>query len=165
MLPEPGSFAPWIALVVFAFTTTITPGPNNLMLTVTGAQFGLRAAVPAIAGILMGMSLLIGLASAGAASLLLAFPGLELGLAWGRAGLSAVAVMEAVCARRWLERTRNAAAIDHPRGGAVPVRQSQGLDDGGHCGCGFSARFVAAGGEYRGSDSGDAGDGTCASCW
>ncbi|NJM13894.1 MAG: hypothetical protein HC889_20440 [Synechococcaceae cyanobacterium SM1_2_3] len=51
MLPEPGSFAPWIALVVFAFTTTITPGPNNLMLTVTGAQFGLRAAVPAIAGI------------------------------------------------------------------------------------------------------------------
>ena len=80
MLPEPGSFAPWIALVVFAFTTTITPGPNNLMLTVTGAQFGLRAAVPAIAGILMGMSLLIGLASAGAASLLLAFPGLELAL-------------------------------------------------------------------------------------
>ena len=75
---ESSSLTPWIALAVFAFTTTITPGPNNLMLTVTGARFGLRAAVPAIAGILMGTCLLIGLASAGAASLLLAFPGLEL---------------------------------------------------------------------------------------
>lgn len=80
MLPEPGSFASWIALAVFTFTTSITPGPNNLMLTITGAHFGLRAAVPAMAGILMGMCLLIGLASAGVASLLLAFPGLDLAL-------------------------------------------------------------------------------------
>ncbi|MCP5450051.1 MAG: hypothetical protein H6972_05740 [Gammaproteobacteria bacterium] len=44
------------------------------MLTVTGAQFGLRATVPAMAGILAGMSLLIGLAGAGVATLLLTAP-------------------------------------------------------------------------------------------
>lgn len=77
---ESVSFAPWAALALFTFTTSITPGPNNLMLTVTGAHFGLRAAVPAMTGILVGMCLLIGLSSAGVASLLLAFPGLELAL-------------------------------------------------------------------------------------
>ena len=80
MLPESASLAPWTALALFAFATTITPGPNNLMLTVTGAHFGLRAVAPAIAGILIGMSVLIGCAGAGVASLLLAFPGLELAL-------------------------------------------------------------------------------------
>ncbi|MCP5159518.1 MAG: LysE family translocator [Gammaproteobacteria bacterium] len=77
MLLEPFAFAPWVALGLFTFTTSITPGPNNLMLTVTGAQFGLRATVPAMAGILGGMSLLIGLSGAGVVALLLAVPGLE----------------------------------------------------------------------------------------
>ncbi|MCB1826753.1 MAG: LysE family translocator [Candidatus Competibacteraceae bacterium] len=77
MSPESLSLAPWIALALFIFATSITPGPNNLMLTVTGAQFGLRATVPAMAGILAGMSLLIGLAGAGVATLLLTAPGLE----------------------------------------------------------------------------------------
>ena len=77
MSPESLSLAPWIALALFTFTTSITPGPNNLILTVTGAQFGLRATVPTMAGILAGMSLLIGLAGAGVATLLLAVPGLE----------------------------------------------------------------------------------------
>ncbi|MCB1768577.1 MAG: LysE family translocator [Candidatus Competibacteraceae bacterium] len=77
MSPESLSFAPWAALTLFAFTMSITPGPNNLILTVTGAQFGLRATVPVMAGILAGMGLLIGLAGAGVAALLLAVPGLE----------------------------------------------------------------------------------------
>lgn len=77
MSPESLSLAPWVALALFVFATSITPGPNNLMLTVTGAQFGLRATVPAMAGILAGMSLLIGLAGAGVATLLLTAPGLE----------------------------------------------------------------------------------------
>lgn len=80
MPPESASFAPWAALALFTFTTSITPGPNNLMLTVTGAHFGLRAAVPAMTGILIGMSLLIGIAGAGVASMLSAFPALETAL-------------------------------------------------------------------------------------
>jgi threonine/homoserine/homoserine lactone efflux protein len=77
MSPESLSFAPWTTLALFAFTMSITPGPNNLMLTVTGAQFGLRATVPVMAGILAGMCLLIGLAGAGVAVLMLEAPGLE----------------------------------------------------------------------------------------
>ena len=77
---ESTAFAPWVALMLFAFATSITPGPNNLMLTVIGARFGFCATVPAMAGILLGMGLLIGLASAGVAALLLATPGLELAL-------------------------------------------------------------------------------------
>ncbi len=76
MSPESLSLAPWTALALFTFTTSITPGPNNLMLTVTGAQFGLRATVPAMAGILAGMGVLIGLTGAGVATLLLTAPGL-----------------------------------------------------------------------------------------
>ena len=76
MSPESLSLAPWAALALFVFTMTITPGPNNLMLTITGAQFGLRATVPVIAGILAGMSVLVGLASAGVAALLLTTSGL-----------------------------------------------------------------------------------------
>jgi len=77
MTSESLPLTPWIALALFTFIAFITPGPNNLMLTVTGAQFGLRATAPIIAGILTGMSVLIGLAGAGVATLLLAVPGLE----------------------------------------------------------------------------------------
>ncbi len=80
MLSEPASLAPWITLALFTFSTSITPGPNNLMLTMTGAHFGLRAALPALLGIVAGMALLIVLASAGVASLLLAFPLLDMAL-------------------------------------------------------------------------------------
>ena len=34
------------ALVVFAFSTSITPGPNNTMLLASGVNFGLRASLP-----------------------------------------------------------------------------------------------------------------------
>lgn len=79
-MPESIALAPWASLVLFIFATSITPGPNNLMLAVTGARFGLRATVPPMVGILLGLCLLLGLASAGAAALLLAAPGLELAL-------------------------------------------------------------------------------------
>ena len=34
------------ALCVFAFVSSITPGPNNTMLMASGANFGLRATLP-----------------------------------------------------------------------------------------------------------------------
>lgn len=49
------------ALVVFAFVTSITPGPNNLMLLASGVNFGFRRTVPHMLGIGAGFfSLLIG---------------------------------------------------------------------------------------------------------
>lgn len=47
------------ALVVFAFVTSITPGPNNLMLLASGANFGLRRTVPHLLGVSGGFAAMI----------------------------------------------------------------------------------------------------------
>ena len=38
-------------LAAFAFVTSITPGPNNLMLMASGANFGLRRTLPHLLGV------------------------------------------------------------------------------------------------------------------
>ena len=43
-----------LALVAFAFATSITPGPNNLMLLASGAAFGFRRSVPHMLGVGIG---------------------------------------------------------------------------------------------------------------
>ncbi len=51
----------FLALVLFAFTTSITPGPNNMMLFASGVNFGFRRTIPHMFGIGTGFfSLLIG---------------------------------------------------------------------------------------------------------
>lgn len=53
-----------LALSAFALVTVITPGPNNLMLMASGANFGIRPSVPHMLGIGIGfpaMVLLVGL--------------------------------------------------------------------------------------------------------
>jgi threonine/homoserine/homoserine lactone efflux protein len=47
-----------IAFVVFAFATSITPGPNNVMLTATGANVGIRRGMPHLLGISVGFALM-----------------------------------------------------------------------------------------------------------
>lgn len=47
-----------LALVGFAFVTSITPGPNNLMLMASGANFGFRRTVPHMLGVALGFVLL-----------------------------------------------------------------------------------------------------------
>ena len=57
------SFAVLTALLGFAFVATVTPGPNNLMLMASGANFGFRRTLPhmfGIAGGVSGMALLVG---------------------------------------------------------------------------------------------------------
>jgi threonine/homoserine/homoserine lactone efflux protein len=53
-----------IAIASFAFVTSATPGPNNIMLTASGANFGFVKTLPHITGIVAGiavMNLCIGL--------------------------------------------------------------------------------------------------------
>ncbi len=53
-----------IALSVFAFVSSITPGPNNLMLLASGMNFGFRATIPHMLGISLGffvMELAVGM--------------------------------------------------------------------------------------------------------
>ena len=43
-----------LALALFAFATSVTPGPNNLMLLASGANFGFRRSIPHMLGIATG---------------------------------------------------------------------------------------------------------------
>lgn len=56
------------ALFVFAFVTSVTPGPNNLMLMASGANFGFRRTVPHMLGVALGfvaMAFLVGIGLVG----------------------------------------------------------------------------------------------------
>ena len=45
------------ALVLFAFSTSITPGPNNMMLLSSGVNFGMRRTIPHMVGIELGFEI------------------------------------------------------------------------------------------------------------
>lgn len=45
---------PILAFIVFSIVTTVTPGPNNVMLTATGANVGVRRGMPHLLGIAFG---------------------------------------------------------------------------------------------------------------
>ena len=49
----------FLALVTFAFISAYTPGPNNALLLATGVNYGLRAALPMIFGVVIGFPFLI----------------------------------------------------------------------------------------------------------
>ena len=72
------SFAILTALLGFAFVTTVTPGPNNLMLMASGANFGFRQTLPHMLGIVGGLSVMALLVGAGLMALFDALPALNL---------------------------------------------------------------------------------------
>ncbi|SFR43521.1 LysE family translocator [Litoreibacter janthinus] len=53
------------ALILFAFVSSITPGPNNLMLMASGANFGFRRSIPHMLGITLGFTLMVFLVGIG----------------------------------------------------------------------------------------------------
>ena len=54
-----------LALTLFAFVSSITPGPNNLMLMASGANFGFRRTLPHMLGVVIGFTLMIVLVGVG----------------------------------------------------------------------------------------------------
>ncbi len=55
-----------LALCSFAFVSSITPGPNNLMLMASGANFGFRRTVPhMLGGVGIGFTVMVLLVGAG----------------------------------------------------------------------------------------------------
>ncbi|NVK56701.1 MAG: LysE family translocator [Alteromonadaceae bacterium] len=48
-----------IGIASFAFVTSVTPGPNNLMLLASGAQFGYTRTLPHMLGIVLGVAMLL----------------------------------------------------------------------------------------------------------
>lgn len=66
-----------IALATFAFVTSITPGPNNLMLMASGANFGVRRTVPHVLGVALGFVFMTASIGVGLAQALAAAPQLH----------------------------------------------------------------------------------------
>jgi threonine/homoserine/homoserine lactone efflux protein len=71
------------ALVAFAFVTSITPGPNNLMLMASGANFGLRRTLPHMLGVALGFVIMAALVGLGLVQVFAAVPWLYLVLKVG----------------------------------------------------------------------------------
>ncbi len=55
----------FVSVAMFALAMTGTPGPNNVMLTASGANFGYRRSIPHFLGIAVGLNTLIVLSAAG----------------------------------------------------------------------------------------------------
>jgi threonine/homoserine/homoserine lactone efflux protein len=74
------SYEALLALSVYAFVTSITPGPSNFMLLASGANFGFARTVPQVLGITIGFKLLLLGVGFGLGAALVAFPTLHIAL-------------------------------------------------------------------------------------
>lgn len=66
----------------YAFVMSITPGPNNVMLTAAGANFGLRRTLPHILGVSCGFGAQVAAVCGGLGILFTRWPQLQLALKW-----------------------------------------------------------------------------------
>ncbi len=70
----------FFALLGFAFVTSVTPGPNNMMLMASGANFGFRRTIPHMLGISLGHALMVFLVGLGLAGIIHAQPNILIGM-------------------------------------------------------------------------------------
>jgi threonine/homoserine/homoserine lactone efflux protein len=74
---QSGTFLPpamIAALFSFALISSITPGPNNIMLATSGVNFGIRRTVPHMAGITAGVFLAMVACGLGLGAIVSAYP-------------------------------------------------------------------------------------------
>lgn len=64
----------FFALVVFAIVTSVTPGPNNLMLLASGVNYGFRRSIPHMLGIAGGFTFMVVVLGLGLAQVFVANP-------------------------------------------------------------------------------------------
>ncbi|MGQ3018095.1 LysE family translocator [Phenylobacterium sp.] len=62
------------ALGLFAFASSITPGPNNAMLMASGANYGFARTLPHLAGVVLGFTFLLLAVGFGLGGLFATFP-------------------------------------------------------------------------------------------
>jgi threonine/homoserine/homoserine lactone efflux protein len=63
-----------MALCTFAFVSSVTPGPNNLMLMTSGANFGIWRTIPHLLGVVFGFVLMVILVGTGLMQVFTAYP-------------------------------------------------------------------------------------------
>jgi threonine/homoserine/homoserine lactone efflux protein len=100
----------FLALASFAFVASFTPGPNNIMLTASGANFGFVRTIPHMIGVEIGFIVLLIACGAGLGAVLAAFPAMQtvlkvagalylLWLAWKVANAGATAETDAAAGK------------------------------------------------------------------
>lgn len=102
------AFDTLMAFALFAMVSSITPGPNNLMLLASGVNFGFRATLPHMLGISIGFALMVLAVGVGLAGLFSVFPWLYSLLKW--TGVAYLLYLS------W--KIANAGPIDHSSQGA-----------------------------------------------
>jgi threonine/homoserine/homoserine lactone efflux protein len=71
-----------LPFATYSFVMSITPGPNNVMLTASGANFGFRRTVPHMLGISAGCAVQLVAVCAGLGALFTRWPMLQTVLQW-----------------------------------------------------------------------------------
>jgi threonine/homoserine/homoserine lactone efflux protein len=66
-----------LPLFTFAVVTSVTPGPNNVMLTASGANFGFRRTLPHMLGIAVGFPVMVVAIGWGLGEIFRSFPALH----------------------------------------------------------------------------------------
>ena len=69
---------PYLPFLLFCFASTLTPGPNNILLMSSGMNFGIRRSLPFYFGVCLGFSLLVLVIGLGLGAVFLHFPVLHL---------------------------------------------------------------------------------------
>ncbi|WP_264876449.1 LysE family translocator [Vibrio agarivorans] len=68
----------FFSIILFAISASITPGPNNIMVMTSGANFGAKRTLPLLTGICIGFTLMLLLVGLGFSTLFEQFPSLHL---------------------------------------------------------------------------------------
>ena len=63
-----------LALIAFAFVTSVTPGPNNMMLLASGVNFGFCKSIPHMLGIGVGFGFMLLMVGLGIGQVFVQFP-------------------------------------------------------------------------------------------
>jgi len=70
----------FLPLLTYALTMAFTPGPNNLMLASSGANFGLARTIPHGLGVVIGFAVLLTICGMGLGALFSSYPPLQTAL-------------------------------------------------------------------------------------
>ncbi|WP_034917545.1 MULTISPECIES: LysE family translocator [Erwinia] len=70
----------FLSMLGFLWVAAITPGPNNMLLTASGANFGFLRSLWLLFGIMLGMQLILLMVAFGIGGLILLYPSLHLAL-------------------------------------------------------------------------------------
>jgi threonine/homoserine/homoserine lactone efflux protein len=71
------TFDVFLAMASFAVVMAFTPGPNNVMLTASAANFGFAPSIPHMLGVTLGFVVLVAASGAGLGTLLVAAPSIQ----------------------------------------------------------------------------------------